>query len=68
MFRTGYNSDPDKDSLDSATVVECESLTQQCFLEDCSIQTMVERSLSLAYCRLVRPPFMGISWMRLPIS
>ena len=43
MFRTGYNSDPDKDSLDSATIVEGESLTQQCFLEDCSIQTMVER-------------------------
>ena len=43
LFRTGYNSDPDKDSLDSATIVEGESLTQQCFLEDCSIQTMVER-------------------------
>ena len=43
MFRTGYNSDPDKDSLESATIIEGESLTQQCFLEDCSIQTMVER-------------------------
>lgn len=43
MFRTGYNSDPDKDSLEFATIVEGESLTQQCFLEDCSIQTMVER-------------------------